>query len=652
MTDASPRAKAAPGTRNEARRDLGLLKWLAIVLPLLFLGAADFVRQALFPDHFYSPASRVFFFAGLAIAISVFSHTVFGAIARLQGRMLRQNERLAALNAIATAAAETPGLQPLLDVGLEQVLAVLHADAGLICTVDREHGEHTAVASRGFSRELVQSIQRARLCDDPVACEVVETGRPVMLGHLLDDPRFAAVAEREGIRSSISVPLKSHGDVVGVMAVASETERGFGDEERELLANVGGQLGMAIRHAVVFDRSLQRNRELEALLTVSGAVASSLDFRDVLGRASEAMLEVTSAEAVEIWLADDDGVLTLAHHCGAEADTFHTAARFRSGEGLPGLALERRAPVVVHDVARDPRFRNASVRAAGFHSYCALPLHHREEPLGVLGVAGRAPHALSAPDELRLLAGMGEVISVAIENARLYERVQDKAVIEERERIAREMHDGLAQVLTYVNAQSLAIGKLLAAGSLREAQRELALMEDAVQAVYADVREAILGLRTAPRSAGGLLPSIRRYAESFEEMTGIPTRLDVGHAAAAPRLSSSTEIQLTRILQEALSNVRKHARASTVTVRLELEDGTLRLLIADDGQGFDPGRLQPRGWPRFGLQTMRERAGAVGGAFEILSGSGVGTTVVVEVELEQAATRSRRAIDPIAAGAA
>jgi signal transduction histidine kinase len=630
---------------------LGALKWLAVVLPLLFLGAADFIRQALFPGHFYGTWSRVFFFSALAVAISLFSHAVFRAIARLQGRILRQNERLAALHAIAAAAAEYPGLEPLLQVGLEHVLRVLRADAGLVCIVDVERCEHTAVASFGFSPELVRGIQRARLCDDPIAFEVVRMGRPVVRERLLEDPDVAEVAKREGVSSAISVPLKSHGEVTGVMAVASRDERCFSDDERELLASVGGQLGMAIRHAAVFERSLQRNRELEALLTVGGAVASSLDFPDVLEGALEAILEVTSADAAEIWLASDDGVLTLARHRGAAPEDFHDATSFRSGEGLPGLALERRSPVFEGDLDGEVERLRTRIRDAGFHSYCALPLHHGEEPLGVLGVAARASEALSGAEELRLLAGMSEVISVAIENARLYERVQDTAVLEERERIAREMHDGLAQVLTYVNAQSIAIRKLLALGDTDEARRELVQMRDAVGAVYADVREAILGLRTSPRSEGGFLRSIRSYLESFEEMTGIDTRLEAVGAASIADLSSSTEIQLTRIVQEALSNVRKHACASTATVSLELDRGALCVTIEDDGHGFEPEQLQPRGWPRFGLQTMRERAEAIGGRFEIHSRRGAGTTVAVEVALDESGPRWRDEVR-FAAGAA
>ena len=616
---------------------LRALKWLAIILPLLFLAAIDRLRFFLFQDRSYSSGGLVFFFGVLAIAIYLFSHGVFAVIGRLQNRILRQNDHLAALNSIAAISAESPGLEPLLNTALEQVLRVLRTDAGLICSVDLAEQEHSAIAARGFSPDLLRRIQRAKLGDDPIAEEVVRTKGPVVMERVFEDPRVAEAARREGIWSAISAPLKSHGEVTGILAVATRRERRFTAADLELLASVGSQLGMAIKNAALFERSLQRNREMEALLAVSRAVASSLALPQVLDRALDTILEFASAEAAEIWLAEEGGVLLLKRHRGAAPEAFFERTRLQVGEGLPGLAAQARSPVVIHDLPEDPRFLRARVKEAGFHTYCALPLLHRERLLAVLGVAARSQEALTRPEELRLLAGIGEVISVAIENAQLYERVQDAAVLEERERIAREMHDGLAQVLGYINTQSQAIRKFLASGHAAAAQEELVQMEETVRQVYADVREGILGLRTSPGSEGGFLPSLQSYLERYREMTGLRARLKVGrgiNSIRSIRLPPAAEIQLMRILQEALSNVRKHARASTVTVNFALDGDALQIEVKDDGVGFDPDRLHPRSWPRFGLQTMRERAEAVGGSFRIESHPGRGTSVIIQLPVE------------------
>lgn len=623
-------AHAALGAR------LRLLKWLGIVVPLLFLGGAEYLRGRLFPGEFYSLGSRIFFFGVLAVAVALFSHGVFSLVDRLESEIVRQNEQLTALNRVAGALSESAGLESLLQVSLDQVLSVLRAEAGLICTVDLAQGEHSAVASRGFSEELVRSIHRARLCDDPVACQVVETGQPVAIERLFDHPGVSEVAAREGVRSSISVPLKSHGEIAGIMAVASRAERQFGEADRELLASVAGQLGMAIKHATVFERSLQRNREMEALVTISSAAVSSLDLRQMLDRTLETILGVTSADAAAVWLADEEG-LTLACRHGAVDDPLDAAPAAPSGEGIARRAFETAEPVARHDAAATDG-DEPDRPGGGFRTHCAFPLMRLDAPLGVLVIGADAVDALTSREELRLLAGVTEVLSVAIENARLYERVQDAAVLEERERLAREMHDGLAQVLAYVKAQALAIGKLVSADRLEEAHEELAKLEAAVSEVYADVREAIVGLRTAPRSSDGLVASLREYLRSYEQLTGTRAELRTCDRAESARLPSGAEIQLMRIVQEALANVRKHAHAHTATVSVELDSDWLRVAIEDDGRGFDPDRLVRHGWPRFGLQTMRERADAIGGELAVVSSPGSGTKVLIALAAHDAPT--------------
>jgi len=355
-----------------------------------------------------------------------------------------------------------------------------------------------------------------------------------------------------------------------------------------------------------------------------------LDLADVLDAALEAILSVTSAEAGEVWLVKDGGELVLVRQRGAAADAFLERTRLRLGEGLPGLAAQSGSPIIVHDLASDPRFVRERVKELGFESFCAQPLVRRGETVGVLAVASRSPVALSSAAERRLLEGIGEQLVIAVENAQLHERVLDAAVLEERERLAHELHDGLAQVLGYVNTQTLAIEKLLSSGRNEEAEEQVAWMREAARRVYTDVREAILGLRS---TRDALLPSLRSYLSDYGRMTGLLLELNVAAEVEALRLAPSVEIQLVRIAQEALSNVRKHAYATSATVSLEVRNQRLAIEIVDDGRGFDLDQPVRTGWPHFGLQTMRERAQAIGGTFELWSKPGSGTRVAVKVPL-------------------
>ena len=615
--------------------NLRRLRWLAIILPLLFLALLEYLRHELFLEEWHDFPGVLWPGALVALGVGAFSFAIFGTIERLEARVLDQNRHLSALNRIAAASAENLELGELCSVALDNVLAVMGIEAGAVCLLDVGANELVAACSQGLSGELTQRIQRQKLETAPVGAEVVHTGRPVVREDLLQSPNVSEAARREGFRSSISVPLKSEGEVSGVLALVSKRPRRFSPDEIDLLTSIGGQLGLAVRNAMLYTRSQQRNRELAALLAVSEAATSSLELDQVLDEALDAVLAVTTAEAAEIWLMEDSGELALHRHRGAAPEAFYERTRFEVGEGLPGLAAQTGSPVVVHELGADARFLRQQVKDLGFQTFCALPLRHGDQTVGVLAVAARPSEALSSAAEHRLLEGIGEQLAIAVENAQLHQRVLDVAVLEERERIARELHDGLAQVLGYINTETLAVKKLIASGRPVDAERELSAMEAAAKEVYADVREAILGLRASSAQPGQLIPSLRDYLKFYRDMAGVAVGLKATAEVEALALPAAVEIQLMRIVQEALSNVRKHARATKATVSFERTARGLTIEVSDDGQGFDPERLVRTGWPRFGLQTMRERAQAIGGECDIVSSPGHGTRVIVQVPLSR-----------------
>lgn len=413
-----------------------------------------------------------------------------------------------------------------------------------------------------------------------------------------------------------------------VFAVVEDLERQILDQNRRL--------------SDLLARTDRQNTELSAFLSVGRATTSSVDLSDMLDQAFGAILEVTRAEAAELWL-EENGRLTLEHFRGVGEAAFGSKTHLLVGEGLPGRAARASSPVVVQDPTVDPRLEADAVQSLGFRTFCALPIRVRALTIGVLAVAAREETAFTSAEELRVLEGIGEQIALGVENARLHEQVLDRAVLEERERIARELHDGLAQVLGFINTQTQAVKKLLDSGKDREATLELEEMGAVSREVYADVREAIVGLRLAPK---GLVPTIREYVSRLPRTNGSEIELRVEGDVESLSLAPSTEIQLVRIVQEALNNVRKHAAAVHVEVIVSAGTDTIEIEIADDGQGFDPRALSQTGWPRLGLQTMRERAQAIGGTFGVESAPGEGTRVSVRAPMarqkEAAGARSAR----------
>ena len=221
--------------------------------------------------------------------------------------------------------------------------------------------------------------------------------------------------------------------------------------------------------------------------------------------------------------------------------------------------------------------------------------------------------------------------AVAIDNSYLHKQLQSYAVAEERSRIGREMHDGMAQVLAYVNAKAQAVGEYLRMNKNAEATEQLAQLAAAAREAYTDVREGILALRTQPGSERSLTAALADYFTHWQARSGVEGDLRVDDEL---RLAPETELQLLRITQEALTNVRKHSSARRVDVELASRNGKIVATVVDDGVGFDPESLRRSPFPRFGLAIMHERAESVGGELTIESSPHEGTRVRIVVPQE------------------
>lgn len=207
---------------------------------------------------------------------------------------------------------------------------------------------------------------------------------------------------------------------------------------------------------------------------------------------------------------------------------------------------------------------------------------------------------------------------------------RELAVLQERERLARELHDDLGQVLGYVNTQSQAVRELLARGQTEMADTFLKRLVEVAQDAHADVREYILSLQTNVSHEQPFIPTLRAYLQRFSQYSGIRTELRVGDGLDRADFDPSVEAQLMRIVQEALTNVRKHANARQASVSLALKAGAAQVEIADDGKGFDTSQLADDG-RHFGQRIMRERAQEIGATLEVQSAEGQGTRVTVSV---------------------
>ncbi|HEY8732469.1 MAG TPA: GAF domain-containing sensor histidine kinase [Candidatus Limnocylindria bacterium] len=267
----------------------------------------------------------------------------------------------------------------------------------------------------------------------------------------------------------------------------------------------------------------------------------------------------------------------------------------------------------------------------------AAPMQRGPVTIGSLGVGPRSDGRRYGPEDLEMLSSLAAQAAVALDNIRLQRELRELAIKGERERIAREMHDGLAQVLGYVNTKAQAVEELLSVGSTQRARQQLAELSAAARSVYVDVRESILGLSSPIVPERGLVGALEEYAARFSEASTLVTEVDASPEARAIRLSPEIQAQVFRIVQEGLTNVRKHASAGRARVDLDTRDHELVLLVEDDGLGFDPQAADPPDWPRYGMRAIRERAAAVGGSVSWSSGPGAGTVLRLRVPIGQPA---------------
>jgi signal transduction histidine kinase len=243
-------------------------------------------------------------------------------------------------------------------------------------------------------------------------------------------------------------------------------------------------------------------------------------------------------------------------------------------------------------------------------------------------------HGAPLPDRRGQVIVFNEITELKRAQALLFQHQRSLATLEERDRIARELHDSLGQVLGYVNVQAQAIRELLAHGETATADAHLAQLANVAKDAHTDVREYILCVRTAVSPERGFVSALQQYLQRFSQNYGIRTELNGPEALKARGLQPTTEVQLLRIVQEALSNVRKHSSARAVRVNLTVDADQAEVVIEDDGRGFDPVQLAVGDRQHFGVGIMRERAEEIGGTLEVQSAPEQGTRVIVRVPLK------------------
>lgn len=358
---------------------------------------------------------------------------------------------------------------------------------------------------------------------------------------------------------------------------------------------------------------------LLALSEIAASLSTDADIEALLGRYLSTMMRIAGAVAGTVRLLTvDGGHLRLVRAVGLPAEVLATERVVSLDCGACGDALRRDAEVCT--VALE---RCAEAARHGFFRECAelyaVPLRHRGEVVGVFNLFLQRAGAL--PEEVRALFGaIGEHLGMALENARLSRENTRITLMNERQLLAGQVHDSIAQTLAYARMRAGALQRARDEGDPALAERHLAELQTALDAAYAELR-GLIGKFRQPINPRGLLAALRDAIDAFRARTGVQVELE--ERTPAPELTPEQEVQVFHIIQEALANVERHAAARSVRIVIDRVDRRHRVLIEDDGAGIDAGDAAAPG--HFGLAIMRERAAQLGGGLELGARPGGGT---------------------------
>jgi len=374
-------------------------------------------------------------------------------------------------------------------------------------------------------------------------------------------------------------------------------------------------------------------RHNEELLALHGAgldVTAELSLDVVLNKVVERARTLVGSRYGALSVVNADGSIQTFITAGVTTEERARIGPPPVGHGLLGVVLNEGERLRLPDIGKDPRSHGFPPNHPVMHSLLAVPITCKGPFVGNLYLSEKEGGGEFTPGDEETLERFAVQAAIAIDNAHLHRQVADLAVAQERLRIAHEMHDGIAQVLGYVNTKVQAAIEYLRREKTEEGLVQLRELAAAAREAYGDVREAIVDLRTLPGPARAFDDVLHEYIDRWKEQTGVDARLVIDGELVMP---NGMELQLVRIIQESLTNVRKHARATTATIEVRRHNGKLRITVSDDGAGFAQAGLSRSVFPRFGLSTMRERAESIGGTFAIESTPGGGTVVNVEVPI-------------------
>ena len=458
---------------------------------------------------------------------------------------------------------------------------------------------------------------------------VASSGAPLLVPDVSIDPRYVAM-RHVNTRSELTIPIRAKGNVIGVLDLQSDHIGDFDEGDLVMLQSLANEAGIAIENARLFEAERRRNEQMAAINAVALNVSAVLTLGELLPHVVQLVRETFGYHTVAVFLVDDGSEEAVLQALDSSDDVVPVrGTQVRIGEqGIVGHVAGTGLPWIAADVSNDQFYTTLSIPSPETRSELAMPIKQGDIVVGVLDVHSAQ---LDAFDDIDLLIAqtIANQMAVAIENARIFDETRDLAVLEERNRMAREIHDTLAQGFTGIVIQ-LEAGEQAIEEDPDGLQQHITVAKGLARQCLAEARRSVWNLLPENLEDNPLDVVIAAEVDRFDT-TGseaVSFRL----LGARRQLPAVAQAALLRICQESLTNMRKYAEASSVEVTLDFALDAVTLSVVDDGIGFDPHTVRiEEGRGGFGLTGMRQRARLLRGDVEITSAPDKGTRVEARI---------------------
>jgi signal transduction histidine kinase len=496
-------------------------------------------------------------------------------------------------------------------------------------------------SGRALERFLTTGIDEAtfrRIGDVPhgrgILGVLITDAQPLRLHDLTADPRAAGFPPHHPpMHTFLGVPILLRGVAFGNLYLTEKEGGGdFTAEDEELVALLAAQAAVAIDNARLYESATEWSQQLESLHEVVRSLVEETDLDDLLDLVCRKVRELIGARLALIALPAPEGDLRVAALDAVDGSgpVLQPGHRLSREGSKTGRVLERRRSTRVDSILDDPEVDQDEARRMGVRTGLYVPLVARGRAIGIVVVHDKlGADARFSDSDLRLTEIFAARAAVAVDLSERVARDTVRRVVEaqelERRRLARELHDETGQALTSI---LLGLKAIRAASTDADAEQAETDVRDLVVQALQDVRALAVELRPSALDDFGLVPALERLAATFEERSGIRTAIE--SSLAGERLPPEAETVLYRLVQEALTNVVKHAGAGSVSIVLTRRDGGVSTVVEDDGRGFEAGETREGA---LGLVGMRERLALLGGTLAIESAPGGGTALVAYVPI-------------------